>query len=98
MIKESEQKLYLLNIEHRHGNDNWICDSRKTAVKVCADYVREWWEQEVKTDEDFTLSPPMPEDEEQLIDEYFTVMGEKEDHGEWYSILELPIITYEEES
>ena len=56
--------LYILRIEHRHGEDMSIYRTEAGAHKALAEYCREWWDE--VSDDDMP-----PDDDEKVIDEYF---------------------------
>lgn len=64
------KKVYVLVIEHRHGEDLYVCRTTRGARKRLDAYVREWWDYEMG-------SFSMPATESERIEEYFLEMSEQ---------------------
>ena len=79
MRKAGPHKVHVLVIQHRHGDDLYVCRTTAGAGRQLAGYVREWWDHE--------MSGPMPRRRSERIDEYFREMGESR-QKEFYSISE----------
>jgi len=63
----------VLEINHSHGHDIWVCSSNRVAWKRLYGYVKEWWDRELpETD--------MPTDEQAAVDLYFDNLNGREDY------------------
>jgi hypothetical protein len=61
--------VYVLVIQHRHGEDMYVCRTERSARRRLDEYVREWWDHEMPDRQ-------MPKGRSERIDEYFREMGE----------------------
>jgi hypothetical protein len=68
-------EVYVLEIEHRHGNDITVYHSREAAEDSLLEYVKSYWELEIEDDVE------KPEDDAELVDAYFEEMD-----NEFYNI------------
>ena len=61
--------VYVLVIEHRHGEDFYVCRSWRSAQRRLDEYVRYWWDDEMEGRE-------MPKSPARRIQDYFAEMSE----------------------
>jgi hypothetical protein len=76
--------VYVLVIEHRHGDDLYVCRTERSACRRLDEYVREWWDHEMPDRQ-------MPKRRSERIDEYFKEMGELR-LKEFYTISESELL------
>lgn len=74
------QAVTVLIVNHKHGQNVWVCENRKVADQELYDYVVDNWDDE---------EGPVPKDIQEAIDEYFDgqVSGE-----EWGDFIETTVI------
>ena len=81
--KWRREKVHVLVIEHRHGNDVYVCRAKRIADRKLDEYVRDWWGYEMGGE-------PMPEDPKKRLEQYFSEMGERLGQ-EFYTLRETKI-------
>ena len=74
--------VWVLNIDHQHGNNISVHATEAGAVAELYEYVSDFWEQETAR-EDFLTNPEIPMDQQEAIRAYFTLWTD-----EYYSIEE----------
>lgn len=72
----SNQKVWVLTIDHRHGSNVSVFANDLLALAELAGYVREWWH-----DGGWPLDETAPEDDGEAINQYFENVGD-----EFYSL------------
>ena len=65
-------QLTILTITHRHGVNIWPCRTRRLAKQILAEWVRQWWHQELP-------GTPMPQGKNEMIETYFESIEEQYD-------------------
>jgi hypothetical protein len=63
--------VWVLTIEHRHGQETFVCKTEAVAWKTLANYVDEWWDQEIG------LDVRRPKKDETAISRYFDKSNEQ---------------------
>lgn len=81
------QSVWLLQIDHRHGINTYVCASNEIALGLLDEYVEEWWDSEIGD------SVEKPALRDHRIEAYFDRMEETE--GEESYSLEITEILYE---
>lgn len=67
--------VWILLIDHRHGRDMFVFDDQEKAHDALAAYCRAWWEDEIGDE-------AAPEDDGEIISQYFAVMNERDEFYE----------------
>jgi hypothetical protein len=78
-MSETNEKVWVLTINHKHGTDIWVRRAQESAWQILVDYVTEWWPGE-KGDEE------MPEEPGDRVGLYF------EDVDEAYELEECEVL------
>lgn len=76
--------VYVLVIEHRHGDNLYVCRTWRSARTRLDEYVREWWDHEMP-------DRTMPRKQEQRILQYFAEMSDRLGK-EFYTISESELL------
>jgi hypothetical protein len=76
--------VYVLVIEHRHGDDLYVCRTQRSARTRLDEYVREWWDHEMP-------DRKMPKKRQERILEYFAEMSDRQEK-EFYTISESELL------
>lgn len=80
--------VWVLTIEHRHGEDRWVCLTEDRARRELRDWVTTYWDQD-GPDTD------MPEDPDAAVTAYFDhqeVERDRYGEGETYGISAEPLL------
>ena len=80
-------KVYVLSIEHKHGTDVFVYESKRDAEQHVVEYVASWWDEE----KDRTFDPDQWGENPggwESVERYFGELIE----GEYYSIQETEVI------
>lgn len=70
-------QVWILRIDHRHGDNSSVHRSQEGAYAALAAYVRTQWEDEMPKDEQLPSTP------DEAVDAYFARMNERD---EFYSV------------
>lgn len=78
-LTPGKDSLWVATVEHKHGSESWVCLTREGAYAALADFVRDWWDEEVS--KGFEEGRECPEDDATAVEAYF-------DHvtDEFYSV------------
>lgn len=71
-------EVWVLVIEHRHGTNTYVFQTKEGAYAGLAGYCDEWWHHEqARTGADDDFEPAVPEDNDELIRRYFELADDE---------------------
>ena len=81
--KQQREMVHVLVVEHKYGDDIYVCRTRQIAHRELDKYVRAWWPNEME-------GQAMPKDPARRVEEYFSEMGDRGE--EFYTIRETKVL------
>ena len=76
--------VYVANYEHRHGSEMLVFANADAAEQWRRELAKEYWK-------DSFGEEPMPDDPEQVADDYFERMGTLYSRGEWFTTMKCEV-------